>query len=181
MKKLLSFCVISAFLSFPFSAFAQNAKPPAATLPNGASSLSETYGLWSVNCGIQEDRKVCFINRQEVNDQNRIVLAMNLVLNSDGMVSGELVVPFNILVSKPINLQVDDGKAIIETSIRTCVPTGCIVPVAFDKNFVTALRSGKRLKLVMTAAIPGEPTLNDFFVQLNGFSNALNRLAALQK
>ncbi|ENN91998.1 invasion associated locus B family protein [Bartonella bovis] len=185
MKKLLNFFVISALLSISPVAFAQNskpiAKPSVATLPNGASSLTETYDLWSVNCGIQEGKKVCFMLRQEVNDQNRVVVAMNVVLDADDVVSGSLTVPFGILVSKPIRLHVDDSKTVIETSVRTCVPAGCVVPIIFDKNFVAALRTGKQLKLSMTVAAPGEPPLNELFVQLNGFGDALNRLMALQK
>ncbi|WP_332060566.1 invasion associated locus B family protein [Bartonella sp. CB74] len=186
MKKLFNLFVIFTLLSISSAAFALDpkpatTKPAAATLPNGASSLTETYGLWSINCGVQTGKKVCFMYRQEVNNQNRVVVAMNVVLNDDGMVSGNLVVPFGILVSKPVRLQVDDGKAVIETGIRTCETIGCVVPVAFDKNFVTALRAGKHLKLAMTTAMAGEPPLNDLFIQLNGFSSALNRLTALLK
>lgn len=166
--------------------FAQNSKLPVAVkpstnvLPNGASSLTETYGLWSVNCGVQEGKRVCIMLRQEVNDQDRVVLAMNIILDANG-VSGNLTVPFGVLVSKPIRLHVDDSKSVIETNIRTCVPAGCVVPVAFDKNFVSSLRSGKQLKLAMTVAAPGEPNLDTLFVQLDGFSDALNRLTSLQK
>lgn len=186
MKKLFNLLIICTLLSISFVAFATNSKPPApkeaaATLPNGASSLTETYGLWTINCGLQEGKKVCFMHRQEVNEQGRIVVAMALVLNSEGAVSGNLTVPFGILVSKPVRLQVDEGKAVIETGIRTCGPAGCMVPIAFDKNHVAALRSGKQLKLAMTIAAAGEPPLNNLFVQLDGFSNALNRLTALQK
>ncbi|BBL52893.1 invasion protein [Bartonella quintana] len=186
MKNLFNSLIVFAFLSISSVAFASDSKPAAtksaiATLPNGASSLTETYGLWSVNCGIQDGKKVCFMHRQEVNDQNRVVVAMNVGLNADGVVSGNLTVPFGILVSKPVRLQVDEGKAVIETGIRTCVPAGCVVPVVFDKNHLAALRAGKHLKLAMTIAASGEPALNDLFVQLNGFSNALNRLIALQK
>ncbi|WP_455477242.1 invasion associated locus B family protein [Bartonella sp. B41] len=186
MKKLFNLFTIFILLSISSTVFASDQKSPApkpvaATLPNGASSLTETYGLWSINCGIQDGKKICFMHRQEVNDQNRVILAMNVVLNSDGVVSGNLTVPFGMLVSKPVRLQIDDGKAVIETGIRTCVPAGCIVPIVFDKNFVAALRAGKNLKLAMTIAAPGEPVLKDLFVQLNGFSNALNRLATLHK
>ncbi|MDD9332945.1 MAG: invasion associated locus B family protein, partial [Bartonella sp.] len=80
----------------------------------------------------------------------------------------------------PIRLQVDGGKNVIETSIRTCIPAGCIVPIDFDKSYVAALRSGKKLNLAMTVSTPGEPALNDLFVQLTGFSDALNRFIALQ-
>lgn len=186
MKKLFNLLIVSTLLSISSVAFASDSKPAAtkpaaATLPNGASSLTETYGLWSLNCSIQEGKKICFMHRQEVNDQGRVVVAMNVILNADGVVSGNLTVPFGLAVNKPIRIQVDEGKAVIETGIRTCVPAGCIVPIVFDKNHVSALRSGKHLKLSMTIAAPGEPPLNDLFIQLNGFSNALNRLTALQK
>ncbi|EJF83225.1 invasion associated locus B family protein [Candidatus Bartonella washoeensis] len=186
MKKIFNLFVVFTLLSISSVAFASDSKStatkaPAATLPNGASSLTETYGLWSINCGIQDGKKICFMHRQEMNDQNRVVVAMNVILSADGVVSGNLTVPFGILVSKPVRLQVDEGKSVIETGIRTCVPAGCVVPIVFDKNYVAALRAGKHLKLAMTVAAPGEPALNDLFVQLNGFSNALNRLIALQK
>ncbi|MET3589674.1 invasion protein IalB [Bartonella silvatica] len=186
MKKLFNLIIVSALLSISSVAFASDSKPAAtkataATLPNGASSLTETYGLWTINCGIQGGKKVCLMHRQEVNDQGRTVVAMTVNLNADGAVSGNLIVPFGILVSKPVRLQVDEGKAVIETGIRTCVPAGCVVPIAFDKSYVAALRAGKHLKLAMTIADLGEPPLNDLFVQLNGFSNALNRLTVLQK
>ncbi|KEG19849.1 invasion associated locus B family protein [Bartonella bacilliformis] len=186
MKKILNLFVISAFLSIFSAAFAQNVKPAAtkpsvATLPNGASSLAETYGLWSVNCGIQDGKKICIMLRQEVNEQDRVLLSMNVSLDEEGVVSGNLTIPFGILVSKPIRLHVDDSKSVIETNVRTCVPAGCVVPVVFDKNFVGSLRAGKQLKLSMTIAAPGEPALDNLFVQLGGFSDALKRLNSLQK
>ncbi|WP_455480883.1 invasion associated locus B family protein [Bartonella sp. B12(2025)] len=186
MKKLFNLPIIFTLLSISSVAFASGVKSTAtkdaaATLPNGASSLAETYGLWTIRCGIEEGKKVCFMHRQEVNDQGRVVVAMNVTLNADGVVSGNLTVPFGIVVSKPVHLQVDEGKAVIKTGIRTCVPAGCVVPVVFDKNHVTTLRAGKHLKLAMTIAAPGEPSLDNLFVQLNGFSKALDRLTALQK
>lgn len=172
---------MSALLSLSSAAYAQNTNSAAATLPNGASSLTETYGLWRVHCGLQDGKKICSMSRQEVNDQNRIVVAAEIKLDANGTVSGDLLVPFGLLVSKPVHLRVDDGKTVIESAIRSCYPGGCLVPIAFDKNFIAALRSGKQLNLAMTLAVPGEPALNDLFIQLGGFSNALNRLAALQK
>ncbi|WP_336294442.1 invasion associated locus B family protein [Bartonella sp. CB169] len=186
MKKLFNLLVIFTLLSISSVAFvsglkAASAKDVAATLPNGASSLTEIYGLWTVRCDLEKGKKVCFMHRQEVNDQGRVVVAMTLILSADNVVSGNLTVPFGIAVSKPVHLKVDEGKSALDTSIRTCVPAGCVVPVVFDKNHVAALRAGKNLKLSMAIATPGEPALNDLFVQLNGFGKALDRLTALQK
>lgn len=184
MKRLFfSFFAIVMFFfsSIAMAANEKTAKPAPATLPNGASSLTETFGLWTVNCAIQNGDKACALMRQEVNNQNQPVISMNASTNNNGDVTGVLVVPFGILVSKPIELQVDDTKTIVQTSIRTCMPVGCIVPIAFDKNGIAALRNGKQLKVKATSAGNGEHVLNNLFVQLNGFSAALDRLNNLKK
>lgn len=184
MKKLVASLAIGALVALSTSAVAQSKKedkPVAQTLPNGASSLSETYGLWTVSCMLQDGVKACGMGRQEVNAQNQPVVTMNISQAADGSANGILVVPFGLLVSKPIKLQIDDTKSMIETQVRTCVAQGCIVPVAFDKTALTALRSGKQLKMEATSAANGEPKVDNLFVQLDGFSSAYDRLSALKK
>lgn len=185
MKKLFTLFTVAATMSIISPVVAQTAKETASavneSLPNGASSLSESYGLWTVTCGVREGKKHCSMVRQEMNAQNQPVVTMEISANAAGDLSGVLVVPFGVLVTKPVRFQVDDGNSVINSSVRTCVPGGCIVPVAFDKTTVAALRAGKRLKLFVTSAANGEPTIDNMVVQLNGFSNALNRLSALQK
>ena len=80
-----------------------------------------------------------------------------------------------------MKLQVDDTKVVIETNVRTCMPVGCIVPVAFDKTSIAGLRSGKQLNVKATSAGNGEQVLDNLFVQLDGFGSALDRLGALKK
>ncbi|WP_295898080.1 invasion associated locus B family protein [uncultured Bartonella sp.] len=183
MKHLFCFLLTVALFSISSTVFAANDKvnKTGATLPNGASSLSETFSLWTVNCAIQNGEKACALIRQEVNNQNQPVISMNVSTNSDGNVTGVLVVPFGILVSKPVELQVDETKTIIQTSVRTCTPLGCIVPIAFDKNAIVALRAGKQLNVKATSAGSGEPVLTNLFVQLEGFGSALDRLNTLKK
>ncbi|WP_297322455.1 invasion associated locus B family protein [uncultured Bartonella sp.] len=184
MKRLFCSLFAIALLSLSSSALADNqkgAKPNAAVLPNGASSLTETYGLWTVNCAVQNGEKACALVRQEVNNQNQPVISMNVSSNNDDTVSGVLVVPFGILVTKPIHLKVDDTKAVIQTSVRTCMPAGCIVPIAFDRNAIASLRSGKQLNIQATSAGNNEQVLDNLFVQLDGFGSALDRLTALKK
>lgn len=186
MKLKSLFCCLLAVALFSFSsaAMAENeksGKPNVSPLPNGATSLTETYGLWTVNCASQNGEKACALLRQEVNNQNQPVISMNVSTNNDGNVSGVLIVPFGILVSKPVQLKVDDSKIVIETSVRTCMPAGCIVPIAFDKNAITGLRSGKQLNIKVTSAGNNEQVLDDLFVQLDGFGPALDRLIALKK
>lgn len=183
MKRLFFSLLVVALFSLSSSALAAGDKgdKTGATLPNGASSLTETFSLWTVNCAIQNGEKACALIRQEVNNQNQPVISMNVSTNNQGDVTGVLVVPFGILVSKPVELQIDDTKTVIQTSIRTCAPLGCIVPIAFDKNAIAAMRAGKQLNVKATSAGSGEPVLNNLFVQLEGFGPALDRLNALKK
>ena len=184
MKKLLGSIAVAALFAFTSTAMAGDSKwskTGTVTLPNGASSLTETYGLWTVTCAVQNNEKVCAMIRQEVNGQNQPVLSMNVSSSADGNVSGVLVIPFGVLVSKPVTLQVDDTKVVVSTSVRTCMPAGCIVPIAFDKNTVAAIRSGKQLNMKATSAANGEPVLDNLYVQLDGFGAALDRLDGLKK
>lgn len=185
MKKILAYFAVLVLLAFSSTAMAADNKGDkpggGATLPNGASSLTETYGLWTVNCAIQNGEKICALIRQEINGQNQPVLSMNVSTTADGNVSGVIVVPFGILVSKPITLQVDDAKEVITTNIRTCLPAGCIVPIKLEKNTVAAMRSGKQLNLKAVSASDSEPVLDTLFVQLDGFSAALDRLINMEK
>lgn len=182
MKKLVASIAIGALVALSTSSMAQSKKeekPVAQTLPNGASSLSETYGLWTVSCMLQDGVKACGMGRQEVNAQNQPVVTMNISQAADGTATGILVVPFGLLVAKPIQLQIDDTKSKAETQVRTCVAQGCIVPVTFDKTMVAALRSGKQLKMEATSAANGQPKVDNLFIQLDGFGNAFDRLGAL--
>ncbi|EJF90404.1 invasion associated locus B family protein [Bartonella tamiae] len=183
MKKLFSCIAILALLAMSSTSMAQDAKggrPTAASLPNGATSLTETYGLWTVNCAVVNGEKGCAMIRQEVNAQNQPVLSINITSEENGNVTGIMLVPFGILVTRPIHLQVDDTNVTLDTNVRTCVPTGCVVPVTFNTNVVAGLRAGKQLKLAATSSGPGEPAVNNLFIQLSGFSGALDRLKALK-
>lgn len=181
MKKIFGYIAMCAMLSVSSLAHAQEAKTSSQTLPNGATSLTETYGTWTVNCGVQDGQKACAMFRQEVNAQNQPVLSMNVSTEQSDTVSGILIVPFGVLVSKPIHLQIDDSKLTLDTSVRTCVPGGCVVPVSFNKAQIAGLRAGKQLKMSATSAANGEPKIDNLYIQLDGFGGALDRLTALKK
>ncbi len=40
-----------------------------ASLPNGATSINETFGDWAVSCAIADNRKTCALSQQQGNSQ----------------------------------------------------------------------------------------------------------------
>lgn len=179
MKKFLStFAVIGMLAVSP--AIAQAPAVKQGTLPNGASSLAETYNDWMVSCDIQGGAKICGMAQQQARN-GQMWLTANLQLSADGNLSGVVVLPFGVLATKPVSFQIDEARTTITSNIRTCMPVGCIVPIAFDRNTVAALRSGKALKVNVQNASVGEEPIKDMAISLNGFAPALDRMASLSK
>jgi invasion protein IalB len=172
----------ASFVSLPARA---QATPPAAaaapaaaasSLPGGASSLQETYQDWQVSCQQQAAGKRCSLSQQQADPQSRQrVLAIELVTVAD-RAEGLLVLPFGLALDKGVTLQIDDAAAGQPLRFRTCLPAGCLVPLAFDARMVASLRRGTAIKAKVTADDGRETT---FTVSLKGLAPALDRTAAL--
>lgn len=145
-------------------------------LPGGASSLSETYKDWSVSCTHLGSQKRCAFSQVQIRQDGQRVLAVELEAPSGNMLSGVIVLPFGLAFESDVVLQIDDMPAMAPVRFRTCLPVGCLVPLALDAPTLVALRSGTVLKVSAVAdggaAIP-------FSISLAGFGSALDRVAAL--
>lgn len=180
MKKFLSTLAVTGILAAVAPAIAQTPAANQTALPNGATALAETYNDWMVSCDSQSGAKTCAMAQQQSRN-GQMWLTANLQLSVDGNLSGVVVLPFGVLATKPITFQIDETRTTISSSVRTCMPVGCIVPIAFDKNTVAALRSGKSLKVGALNASPSEEPIKDMAISLNGFASALDRMASLAK
>jgi len=160
-----------------FTAFAQDA-----TLPGGAASLRESYGDWTVACGLQtadsKKHKVCALIQEQIAAKTRQrALALDLKPDAGG-VKGTLVLPFGLALEKGANFVIDDGKLGGTQRFRTCLPVGCLIDIAFDGATVTTLKSSKTLKVKVAAENGQEMVLS---ISLSGFAGAYDRVAALLK
>ena len=152
----------------------------AATLPGGASSVTETHGDWTVRCNVQqpENRIGCIVQQEQVDDQShQRLMAVDMVPGNEGVL-GTLILPFGLDLDKGVALTIDDGHPMQNLRFRTCLPQGCIVPLSFTPELLPALRSGVALK-VTTTADGGAAT--PFTVSLAGFSSALARAQELAR
>ncbi len=148
------------------------------SLPNGASSLQETFQDWQVACVQQGTAKRCSLAQQQADPQSKQrVLAVELT-SSAGKVSGLLVLPFGLDFERGVALQIDDGATGQPLRFRTCLPVGCLIPLAFEGPMLNSLRQGTSLK-AKAMADGGRET--NFTISLRGFGPALDRTAALMK
>jgi invasion protein IalB len=148
-------------------------------IPGGASSLSEAHGDWTVSCKAPEGVAKCAISQIQVQGENRQrVLAMELSTTADGRAAnGTLVLPFGLRLDDGITLSLDEAEPFQSLRFSTCLPAGCLVPLGFGADLVSALGSKTSLAIAASANETGEKVA--FSVSLKGFSSALARVAQL--
>ncbi|MCO5145835.1 MAG: invasion associated locus B family protein [Aquamicrobium sp.] len=148
-------------------------------LPGGASSLNEKHGDWTVACAMREEAIRCVMSQTQVRGENRQrVLAIELTAAEGGQAaSGTLVLPFGLNLDQGAVLSIDEGEFLPALRFSTCLPAGCLVPLTFNPDAVTAMRAGTALKVKAAANDSGQEV--NFSISLSGFSSALARAAEL--
>ncbi|KAA0968516.1 invasion associated locus B family protein [Aureimonas fodinaquatilis] len=175
--KLARFAIPAALCAFPHTpALAQNATTG---LPNGATSINETYDEWIVTCLNGPNGKACSL-AQIQNDQKSGQRALAIQLQSSAeTATGVLLLPFGLQLSEGVTMAIDEATPLEKGAFSTCLPQGCMVPLNFDAEKLAALKTGKLLQL---AARPmGAAEDAKLQISLKGFNAALNRVQELSK
>src|SRR5690606_26236021 len=87
----------------------QPATPAASTLPNGAASVSETYGDWTVDCRLVDRRKQCLLSQVQGNKETgRRVYAIEPTPPAGGKTEGTILMPFGLNLDAGAVLKLDD-------------------------------------------------------------------------
>lgn len=154
------------------------AEPAPATLPGGATSLAETFSDWQVGCIVQGPAKRCAITQEQMNPQTRQRVFAIEIGNAGDRLEGILLMPFGLALERGATLQIDDQATATTVKFRTCLPGGCLLPLAFDARSIAVLRAGTGLKI--RATTDGGPE-QIYTVSLKGFSQALDRITALTR
>lgn len=162
------------------AAFAIAAPAAAQQLPNGASSLNETYGDWVVACQTQgTDLRCQMTQTQTESTSGQLFMAMEARPAPDGAMAATLLMPFGLALKQGVTLQLDEAAETMTAEFATCLPTGCLAPVQFDPPMVEALAGAKVLHLTVVAA-EGQSVL-PITVSLAGFAAAWARLGDLTR
>lgn len=158
---------------------AQGTPPASPALPGGASSLQETYEDWSVVCAQPNGQKTCAMSQQQLDGRTRQrVMAIELTAPGAGKVDGVLLLPFGLSFEQGVTLQIDEMAAGPALRFRTCLASGCLVPVSFDAKMIASLRKAASLKIKANSDNGQEVALA---LSLKGFGGALDRVATLMK
>lgn len=165
--------VVAPVIAFGGAAFAQNGSP----LPGGASSLTETFDDWTVSCRIAQAARRCALAQQKVQQNGQRIWALEVRPAPDGAVTGILGLLFGLRLADGVGLAINDKPTGVAPRFSTCLPAGCMVSVELNKAIVSALRSGKVLKVGAVANNTGAPL--SISISLKGFAASLDRTAAL--
>jgi invasion protein IalB len=151
-----------------------------AQLPNGATSISETYGDWSVNCDIEKGEKICVISQAQGDRQSgQRIFDIELSTPTSGKTVGTILMPFGLKLESGAVLKLDDKDLGRGLRFSTCVPEGCLLPVSFPAIAIDAMNTAKTL--TVAALNLSDNNVVSFNVSLNGFAEALDRVAQLGK
>lgn len=166
--------LLSVCLGASLPAFAQDG------LPGGASSLSERYGEWAVNCRSAEADVECSVSQAQVQQKTgQRVLTVEFTVEENGGLKGVLVMPFGLRLADGVALSVDDDKPIAKLPFSTCLPSGCIAPVSSENRALEGLTGAETLNATVVANDTGREIT--FAIPLEGFAKATARLKDLMK
>lgn len=150
-----------------------------AQMPDGASSINETYQDWRVTCIKNENVDRCsMLHNQVAKDTGQRVLSVELTAPAADRLQGIILMPFGLALANGVKLAVDDGATGSTFGFSTCLPQGCIIPIQFDQSMVDTLKNGGTLNISATIMDTGE-TIN-IAASLKGFTAAYNRLNGLR-
>jgi invasion protein IalB len=149
------------------------------TLPNGASSISETYGDWTVKCAIVDGKKACVFSQTRSDEKGDRVFAVEFHSAQNGATNGILLMPFGLKLADGVKLKIDAQNLGQGAPFESCLQQGCIVPLTLPTVATDAMKNGKNLIVSATFANAAEPTA--FSISLAGFAAALSRVGDLTK
>ena len=154
------------------AAMAQTAPAPAAA----SNRLVEVHGDWQVVCADKNRAaQTCSFLQEQATKTGQHLVAVELRPSSAGL-TGSLVMPFGLELPRGVTLQIDATTPTPPVAFATCIYTGCIAQLSFNRTQVAALRKGTDLKI---SAFANDGTPINLTVPLKGFAEAEDRTGGL--
>lgn len=170
---------IGAFLVLASATFSYAQTPTSHTLPGGATSVREVFRDWIVECQVIGNASDCIISQEQTQSDGRRLLLINIRPQNEGTVSGTMVLPFGLILTQGVRIQIDEGAVgDVPLPFHTCQPIGCIVEFTLSAALVKAMRAGAALNILSTVPDSKE---HPFRIPLGGFSAASERALLLMR
>lgn len=165
--------IVSALL------FAMPAGQAFSAMPEGASSINETYQDWRVTCISNEGIDRCaMIHNQVAKDSGQRVMTVELSLPEADKIQGVVIMPFGLALAQGVTLTIDGASEGKTFGFSTCLPQGCLVPIEFDSAMIDKLKNGGALN-VIAQPIDGSDKIS-ITASLKGFTAGFKRLSELR-
>lgn len=154
------------------------ATPAAAAWPVGASSVSESYGDWTMSCVRPSDKVQCAVAQSQGDSKTgRRRFGIELQAPRDGRSEGTVLMPFGLSIEPGVTFKLDEQALGKGAPYISCSSEGCLVPISFPTLATDGMRAAKTLTVTGQKAGASEPAI--ITVPLEGFPQAFARAVAL--
>jgi invasion protein IalB len=149
-----------------------------AAWPTGASTVSESYGDWTMTCTRPNETVTCIVAQSQGDSQTgRRKFAVELQSPAGGRSEGLVLMPFGLSIEAGVTFKLDEQTLGKGAPYSMCGVDGCFVPISFPTLALDGMRTAKKLFVTGQKASGSDPATIE--VPLTGFPQALDRAAAL--
>ncbi|WP_157739025.1 invasion associated locus B family protein [Labrenzia sp. VG12] len=139
-------------------------------------TTTERFKVWTVSC-VEAATRTCRMHQELVQQKSGQRLAALVVETAkDGAASLTVMTPFGLLFAEGLGIGIDDVE-LARANFLTCLPTGCLVPLALDDTALEKIRAGNTFSATGVNTANGKTVRIEF--SLKGSAAALARLQAL--
>lgn len=151
---------------------------PVAAWPTGATTVSESYGDWTVSCVRPEAKVTCIVVQSQGDSKTgRRQFGFELSVPKDGRSEGVILMPFGMAIEPGVTFKLDEQALGKGAPYSTCTSDGCLVPISFPTLATDGMRNAKSLAIAAQKSGNNEPAT--IVVPLVGFPQAFDRAVAL--
>lgn len=149
-----------------------------AVWPNGARSVSESYGDWSMNCTKEGEQIDCVVIQSQGDRRTgRRQFSIELRVPASDRAEGLILMPFGLQIEPGVTFKLDDRALGKGAPYSYCVSDGCLVPISLPTLATDTMKTAQMLTVSAMKPDAKEPTL--IAVPLSGFAAAFARAIAL--
>ncbi len=145
------------------------------------SSLSETYGSWTVHCRtaqVSDDagtRRICQVSQELVQPETGKRIISSAYTMDPPKIT--FITPLGLLLREGVGLSVDKRDLPV-ASFTTCLASvGCVAELELESDDLSALQSSQTLTVLMVNRNGQKLQAN---LSLDGFSDAAKRFGSIQ-
>ncbi len=152
--------------------------PAHAAWPTGASTVSESYGDWTMTCTRPSEKITCIVAQSQGDSQTgRRKFGFELQTPANGRSEGIVLMPFGLSIEPGVTFKLDEQALGKGAPYTACGPDGCFVPISFPTLALDGMRAAKTLLVIGQKS--GGSDATTITVPLKGFAQALDRAVAL--